>query len=152
MELIKANEEKKRSTFLFKDRYRKFWYNATPGWIQDHVTILERVFPSYVLGYGINYIDFKILNGINANTIEHTDDFCKKIYKFCLENIKQTSPYFHGDWVLSNMIVNEDEIFLCDWDNLGVYPLDDVYKKLESDLMSAFGERFERIKNDSASI
>jgi hypothetical protein len=31
---------------------------------------------------------------------------------------------------------------MCDWDNIGKYPMIDVYKKMNSDLKSAFGEKY----------
>ena len=49
---------------------------------------------------------------------------------------------FHGDWTLSNMIINKDKITMVDWDNLGIYPIDQVYKKMTADLKSAFGELY----------
>jgi len=43
---------------------------------------------------------------------------------------------------LSNIIINGDKMTMIDWDNLGSYPIDQVYKKLASDLKSAFGELY----------
>jgi tRNA A-37 threonylcarbamoyl transferase component Bud32 len=49
---------------------------------------------------------------------------------------------YHGDWTLSNIIINGDTMTMVDWDNLGSYPVDQVYKKLQSDLKSAFGDLY----------
>jgi hypothetical protein len=32
---------------------------------------------------------------------------------------------------------------MCDWDNLGKYPQEEVLEKMRSDLKSAFGDKFD---------
>lgn len=142
MVLVKENKEKYRSVFFDGEHYVKVWHTATPQWISDHVSILETLIPGYVIEHGENWIKFKTIQGVPASTLEHTDDFIKKVYEFCLEQIKNTLPYAHGDWVLSNIIVNQDTMFMVDWDNVGTYPEDEIYKKLHHDLKSAFGEKY----------
>ena len=117
MELIKENKEKHRATYFCGDRYRKVWTNTTSKWISDHVQLLKEHMPGYVLDFGSNWIEYNIIPGTPVNTIPHTDDFILRIHKFCLENIQQTKPYVHGDWVLSNMLIHDNVIRLCDWDN-----------------------------------
>jgi hypothetical protein len=152
MELIKDNKEKHRTTYFCGDRYRKVWANTTPEWISNHVQLLQEHMPGYVLDYGTNWIEYSIIPGTPVNTIPHTDDFILRIHKFCLENIQQTKPYVHGDWVLSNMLIHNNVIRLCDWDNFGIYPDEEVKQKLHSDLLSAFGERYLKVIYDSASV
>jgi hypothetical protein len=42
---------------------------------------------------------------------------------------------------------------MCDWDNVGQHPEDEVMAKLYSDLISAFGnEKFRKAINDTAGI
>ena len=92
-----------------------------------------------------------VLPGIRADKFEHTDEFIKKIYTYCLELNRLTSPYYHGDWVLSNMFVDGDTIRMCDWDNVGKHSINEVNEKLYSDLYSAFGDKFKEIY-DTATI
>ena len=153
MDLIKENKEKRRSMYQLPDRYRKVWHiNPDLGpfmeTLDEHLEILERVMPDYVIDYGSTtesiYIDFKIIPGVPANTFPHTKEFAEKIFNFCIENINQTSPYAHGDWVLSNILIDGDKMHIIDWDNVGIYDIKDVMEKLKSDLKSAFGENFNK--------
>ena len=153
MELVKENKAKGRKVYFCGDRYRKVWENKI-DWIYTHVKILNRVMPGFVIDYGNDYIDYKVIEGVTANTVEHTDKFINKIYNFCLENIKATKPWIHGDWVLSNIIIQSDDtMVMIDWDNIGIYREEEYLNKLHTDLISAFGEdNFKRAINDSASI
>ena len=153
MELVKENKAKGRKVYFCGDRYRKVWENKL-DWIYTHVKILNRVMPGFVIDYGNDYIDYKVIEGVTANTVEHTDKFINKIYNFCLENIKATKPWVHGDWVLSNIIIQSDDtMVMIDWDNIGIYREEEYLNKLHTDLISAFGEdNFKRAINDSASI
>jgi len=153
MILIRENKEKHRQVYFLKNRYRKYWFSKTPEWIKDHVKLLDTFFPGYILKHGDCWIDFKILDGITASTLPHTDEFILKIYNFCKNNIKETYPYAHGDWALSNIIINGSDIVMCDWDNLGIYANKEINDKLHDDLFSSFGEKFLKvIKNDTTSI
>ena len=154
MELIRENKEKQRAMYFCGDRYRKVWGNISPEWIYRHVKLLDRVVPGYVLGYGIDYIEYKIVEGTTANRSEHTDEFVKQVYKFCLENIRSTKPWVHGDWTLSNIVIQPDgNMIMIDWDNLGMYREEAYMNKLHSDLISAFGEeKFRKAINDTTSI
>lgn len=153
MELIKANKDKGRKVYFCGDRYKKVWEKKL-DWIYTHVKILNRVMPGFVIDYGNDYIDYKIIEGVTANTVKHTDEFINKVYNFCLENIKATKPWVHGDWVLSNIVIQPDgTMIMIDWDNVGVYQEETYLNKLHTDLISAFGEEnFKRAINDSASI
>jgi RIO-like serine/threonine protein kinase len=153
MELVKENKAKGRKVYFCGDRYRKVWENKI-DWIYTHVKILNRVMPGFVIDFGNDYIDYKVIEGVTANTVEHTDKFINKIYNFCLENIKATKPWVHGDWVLSNIIIQSDDtMVMIDWDNIGIYREEEYLNKLHTDLISAFGEdNFKRAINDSASI
>ena len=144
MELIRENKTKHRATFFCGDRYRKEWYNVSPVWISYHVQLLNKVVPGYVLDFGNNWIEYKIIPGVPANTFKHTPEFIDQIYKFCINNIKEISPYAHGDWSLSNIIIDGNTLAMCDWDNLGEYDSADVLQKLNSDLTNAFGAAFQQ--------
>lgn len=152
MELIKKNTEKHRAVYIGEGHYHKVWHGAPEGWTSKHAQLLEKFMPGYVIQYGPNWIDFEILEGTPASEMDHTDEFIKRVYKFCLDSIEYTAPYVHGDWTLSNIIVNGDKMQLCDWDNIGIYDKEEVMKKLDSDLESAFGERYRKVIYDTAVV
>lgn len=142
MEIIRENKEKQRTVYYCGDRYHKVWDNVMPVWINNHVQLLNQVVPGYVLSHGNNWIDFAIIPGTPVSQLPHTEELVTKVYKFCLENIQQTYPYAHGDWALSNMLIDNNDIRMCDWDNLGLYTREDITKKLHEDLVSSFGDLF----------
>lgn len=152
MILLKENKIKQRQVWKLDNCIQKRWYSRNIDWLEDHISILDNIFPNYVISYGkdINFVyaNFEILPGTVANVIPHTEDFVLQIYDFCIENIKSTYPYAHGDWVLSNMIVNDKNVIkMCDWDNIGIYSKEEILNKLHSDLSSAFGTIFNNIRN-----
>lgn len=156
MELLKENLIKKRSVYKADSFIRKYWHDKSIQWVKDHAIRVALLIPDYVIDVGEDctgaYMDMNIVSGVSANFFEHTDEFIKRIYKFCLENIEETKPYVHGDWTLSNMIIDGDRITMIDWDNVGVYSKAEIMKKLRSDMISQFGYRFLEVINDSASI
>ena len=122
MDLIKQNIEKKRAVYLKdSDTIRKFWYDKDSVWIQQHAEILNKVQPGYVKFVGENYIDFTRYLGQPASNLKHTPKFRDEVCKFCVNQINSTLPYAHGDWVLSNIIVDGDVMRMVDWDNVGIY-------------------------------
>lgn len=155
MVLIKENIEKGRSVYKDNNLIRKNYFNKDIVWLLDHMEIMDNIMPGYIVGGGTIlqgvYINMINLPGIRADKFIHTPEFIKKIYNFCLELNTKTYPYYHGDWVLSNMFIDEDVIYMCDWDNVGKHPSDQAMTKLYSDLYSAFGDQFKEIY-DSATI
>lgn len=149
MELIKENIEKKRKVYKLEDRYRKVWEGVHQDMMEEHVAVLNVVMEGWVIDCGVTtettWIDYHIVPGVPANTFEHTPEFIKKIYDFCVDSIKQTSPYVHYDWVLSNILIDGDNMYLVDWDNIGIRNPLEIHDKLESDLRSAFGEKFDEM-------
>jgi len=144
MDLIKQNTEKKRAVYLKdSDTIRKFWYDKDSVWMQQHAEILNKVQPGYVKFVGENYIDFTRYLGQPASKLKHTPEFCDEVCKFCVNQINSTLPYAHGDWVLSNIIVDGDVMHMVDWDNVGIYDKETIHTKLKADLQSAFGELFD---------
>jgi RIO-like serine/threonine protein kinase len=145
MKLIRENKQKQRTVYFCGDRYRKVWGNISPEWIYRHVKLLDRVVPNFVISYGNDYIEYNVIEGTTANVFEHTDEFIKKIYQFCLDNIRSTKPWVHGDWSLSNIIIQPDgNMVMIDWDNLGMYREEDYMNKLHNDLTNAFGKAFQQ--------
>jgi len=157
MVLIRENKQKQRKTFLLDNGcYKKVWYFKDEGWIVNHVSILNKLLPNYIRSFGADktsmWVILNPLPGVPVSTLPHTDQLIKDVYNFCLQNIKETKPYTHGDWVLSNILYNDGEMALCDWDNVNIYPKKNILIKLHSDLESGFGKRFKEIINDSTSI
>jgi RIO-like serine/threonine protein kinase len=152
MQLVRVNSKKGRSVFFDENCYIKIWEDIQPEWIIQHVELLNELVPGYVLSFGSNWISFKPVVGTPASEFEHTDLFIKQIYKFCLENINATKPYVHGDWCLSNIIINGNHMTMIDWDNVGTYPEQEYLKKLVDDLKSAFGDKFTRVINNDTTI
>ena len=142
MKLIRENKEKQRLVFLDGDRYVKVWGNRPTMWIHEHVQLLQTHVPGFVIDCGDNWISYNIIPGVPASEFPHTLDFVKRIHDFCIGQIKETHPWYHGDWTLSNMIINGNTITMVDWDNLGQYPEDEMQSKLNSDLKSAFGDLY----------
>jgi len=149
MELVKKNIEKGREVYKLEDRYRKVWNTVDPEALEDHLTLLNEVMEGWVIDAGTTkettWIDYRIVPGVPANTFPHTIEFVKRIYEFCLDSIDQTAPYVHYDWVLSNIMIDGDNTYLVDWDNVGLYNPKQIQEKLESDLRSAFGEKFDEM-------
>lgn len=139
MKLIRENIEKHRRVYYCGNRYHKVWDNKTPDWVESHVLLLNKVVPGYVLESGDCWIDYTIIPGTPVSHLLHTPDLMKQVYNFCLDNIQKTHPYAHGDWSLSNMLIDGDSIRMCDWDNLGIYPADEVHAKMRQDLLDGFG-------------
>ena len=119
------------------DFYRKVWHYKNMKWFNKHISLLETYNPGYVHSYGAGennmWITCKALPGKPASEFKHTVQFVIKVYKFCLEHIKKTKPYAHGDWVLSNIIVDGDTMRMCDWDSFGYMPKEEILKKLQED-------------------
>jgi RIO-like serine/threonine protein kinase len=148
MRLIKFTEERKREVWLLDDRYRKIWRYVKSDLLKRHVDLLNLVFPGYILNNGIDensmWVDYKIIEGVSANAIELTDENIERIYRFCINNLESTAPFYHGDWQLSNMIVNGDDITLIDWDNINTDTRDDMMIKMHFDLRESIGQRFDK--------
>ena len=150
MELIKSNLEKQRAVYkVDKTTIRKYWYNRTYEWANEHVGILNKVNPGYVKMLGGEaespWIEFNLIEGVNAQGFEHSFDWIKTVHNFCHTHYKQTAPYAHGDWVLSNIIVNDNKLYLVDWDNVAIAEPEDIYAKIYSDLKSAFGDAYDEM-------
>lgn len=146
MELIKKNNEKARDVYHFGDRILKRWFKKDSNWVYFHKVKLDFAYPNYVLEYGNTgeycWMTFRLLPGVPASTFEHTPEFIDKILEFVYNLNNTTHPYVHGDWVLSNILINDNNYYICDWDNIGIYSEYDINNKIYSDLHSAFGDRF----------
>lgn len=149
MELIKENIEKQRKVYKGNGFYRKEWSFENKEYYDEHIDIMEELRPGYILNSGCAngkmFVELKEVPGVPASKFEHTSEFIIKIYNYCLKNIEETQPYAHGDWVLSNIIIDGDKIEMVDWDNVSVYQPTVVLDKLHSDLRSAFGEKFDEV-------
>ena len=146
MILVKENKKKGRKVYALEDRFRKVWAVVNETKLKRQVTIMNRILPGYILDWGVEettqFIDVIKVPGITANKFEHTPEFIKKVHEFCLHNIKETYPYAHFDWVLSNILVDGDTMHMIDWDNVNRYTRAQSKHKLNSDLKKSFGEKY----------
>jgi aminoglycoside phosphotransferase len=156
MILVKDNKEKGRKVYELEDRFRKVWSTIDQEKLEQHVIIMNKILPGYVLNWGSGetdqFIDVKKIPGTTAEKLERTPEFVKKIHDFCLYNIKQTYPYAHFDWVLSNIMIDGDNMYMVDWDNVGIYTEKEIRIKLNSDLKNAFKEKYKAYKRKLKSI
>lgn len=142
MKLIRENKEKHRAVYFDGTNYVKVWKNKNPQWIKNHVDLLKVHVPDYVVDHGDNWISYKIVPGIMASTFSHTPEFINRIHNFCINQIEFMKPWCHGDWSLSNILIDGENIHMVDWDNLGQYPEEEVRAKLKKDLTAAFGDAY----------
>lgn len=151
MILIKENKQKRRLVYKLDDgTYKKVWLYKDLNWIEKHVKLLESMMPGYVKDYGFDdntmWIILKPIPGVPVSNLKHTDKLINDVYKFCIKDLESTWPYVHGDWVLSNILYDDGEFRLCDWDNFDTgYEKSIVLEKLHNDLKSGFGERFDKV-------
>ena len=136
-----------RKIFKYKTHYRKIidhqnyrFGKGVRGFgggmtVHEHVKLVNKFFPGYILDYKVfdNYmwIDYKIIKGIPASEIyPKTPEFIKKVYRFCINNMRETAPYYHYDMHLGNIMVDGDNLKLIDWDSLDIYTEQEVFKKI----------------------
>lgn len=157
MDLIKENKAMFRSVYFDGEFYYKSWDFSDAAWLVAHVELLNKYAAGLVNSYSYSNdhmsIKMNIVEGKLANTFEHTQEFFDRIYSACIKDLERTSPYAHGDWVLSNMIITpDDKVVFIDWDNINLFPRKGAMVKMHLDLQSAFGNKFERFLNDTTSI
>ena len=143
MDILKQNKAKHRAVYKMSDCVRKIWYYVDTDWLENHVKTLNEIVPGYILSHGSDdgymWIDIQRIAGISANQLPATLENIERVYRFCLEGISNTWPYVHGDWAPSNIIVDGDCMTMCDWDNVGQYPEDEVSEKLGLDMFECYG-------------
>lgn len=147
MMLVKKNEKKGREVYKINNLYLKKYYLKDERWLKSHVNKLTKVVPDYLLDYGVEpeyvWIKVKELSGKPAGEFDRTDEFVKLIVEFCQNNYRETYPYAHGDWAISNILIDGDKIHMCDWDGLSIYPEEWVYQKMYNSLLKPFGHRID---------
>lgn len=148
MLLIKSDIPRKREVWLLNDRYRKIWRYSRPDLLFRHVKLINLAFPGFIIDHGHDkqnmWVDYRIIEGIRADRILLDDEKILKIYNFCLENIRETAPFYHGDWNLSNIIVNDGNLTLIDWDTINTDTEDEMMIKMHFDLRSSIGPKFDK--------
>jgi hypothetical protein len=157
MVLIKETKSKFREVWYDGEYYYKKWNFVDISWLEVHVSLLDKYAKGLVAGYNFKNDSMTIkmnpVEGTLASKFDHTQDFFNKIYFACIKDLDRTSPYAHGDWALSNMIITpKDEVIFIDWDNINLFPRKGAMIKMHLDLKSAFGDNFERYLNDTTSV
>lgn len=149
MDLLKRNMEKKREVYTTENSVFKYWYNRDSNWMREHSQILDRIYPGYLLDCGFTahycWAEYKKLPGKTAHEVEHTDALIHDLITFCLNQNKELAPYSHGDWVLSNILVDGDDFYICDWDVAGLYDTSYILSKIYNDLYNTLGSRIDKI-------
>tara|TARA_B100001094_G_C17600026_1_gene516079 strand:+ start:43 stop:546 length:504 start_codon:yes stop_codon:yes gene_type:complete len=160
-EIMSVKRGREKRVYKSKTYYRKYWNYSdnifgTGMSIKEHVEIVNKLFPGYILRYKVSnesmWIDYKIVSGIpasNKTMFPRTKEFIKKIYNFCIENMKETAPYFHNDWALHNILIDGDNLQLIDWDTCGIYPEQEVKKGFEKQIKKRMKKISQMVKENN---
>ena len=155
MQLLRAKVSKGRYTYKLKNCIRKVyyltdgfaWHQTTGLYAQNlpqYLDIMKKVFPDYLLQHGhfsenAYFFDYKILPGKSIQPYEHTTEFVKSYRQFCIDSIKETAPYSHGDWTPDNILDYQGKWTLIDWDNVGLRSITETQHTLNKNLKKIFG-------------
>lgn len=152
--LLRAKVSKGRYTFKLKNCIRKVYYRT--DWLEWHqiiekytgnvlqyVDVMEKVFPGYLIQHGYfsknaYFFDYKILPGKSIASYEHTTEFVERFRQFCIDSIKETSPYSHGDWTPDNVLDYQGKWTLIDWDCVGLRSTTETQHQLNKNLKKVF--------------
>lgn|GEM_PF-3091181 len=125
--IYQENTKHNRKIIRLEDRYRKIWYGDNPQEklgtknLNEHVRLLNKFMPGYVLDYGLSdevmVIDYKILPGKRLGDIGYDDEQKENIYDYCSSHIVSTWPYAYFEWNPWNILIDGDSLYLIDWDN-----------------------------------
>ena len=112
--------------------------------LQEFVNIMNEVMPGYILQHGKHdqdayFFELKILPGTNLSKYPHTKEFKKRVRDFCVESIKKTFPYSHGDWHPDNILDHNGQWTLVDWDWVGKRSLLETQQIINQRLKAIFG-------------
>jgi len=147
---VKSNlhtHEPRRKVFKLKDRYRKEWpagekFYFAGNTLDQHILLLDKFMPGYVLDYGFTkngfFIDYKILPGIPLELCNY-QAIKEDVINICIEHLKTTWPYAHYDWSKSNILVDHDSVHLIDWDNIQDYSKDFTLETMINRLIKKIG-------------
>ena len=146
--LIKRKPSKQTEVWEFEDFFRKKWMFKDEAWLAEHIKMLKEIGPvGYLKGHGADdntmWIDTFKIKGQLATTFPQSPEFIEKVTDYCLEHYNKTKPYAHFDWELSNMIIDNDNITLLDWDNCAIYPEGQIIDKMDADFKKAFADKFD---------
>ena len=144
IKIKKISRSRERRVYKYKTHYRKHWNFASNKFatrlpIKEHVEMVNKLVPGYILGYKVlkkcMWIDYNIVPGIPASDMTvfpRTPEFITKVYNFCIDNIRETAPYAHYDWSLDNIIIDGDNLQLIDWDLCAIYTDQEIKERFES--------------------
>jgi|TARA_B100001094_G_scaffold312677_1_gene349584 hypothetical protein len=148
MEFVQKNKKRKIEVYKGDGFYLKKFFKRNEQWLETHVENLQNAYPNYLLDYGAEsdhvWTKVKQLPGKEAWQFEQTEEFIKKIVEFCKANYKKTYPYAHTDWGLSNILIDGDNIYLCDWDGVAIYPKQWTMQTMYATLVKDMGIRVKK--------
>ena len=134
-----------RTVHNYKTHYRKHWNYTDPEWFYTHLEIVNKFRPGFVINSRLTkkamWIDYKVIPGQKASHPDFVRDeqFISRIYDFVISNIKETYPYCHGDWALGNIIIDDNNLELVDWDNCCVQTDDTIIILFDEAMAKNFG-------------
>ena len=148
MEFVQRNRKKHLEVYKGDGFYLKKFFKRDNQWLETHIENLQNAYPNYLLDFGVEsdhvWTTFKELPGIEAWNFEQTDEFIKKIVEFCKAHYKKTYPYAHLDVGLSNILVDGDDLYFCDWDSVAIYPKQFVMQRMYAILLKDMGIKVKR--------
>lgn len=144
-----------RTVHNYKTHYRKHWNYTDPEWFYPHLEIVNKLRPEFVINARLTkkamWIDYKVIPGRKANDPDFVrdDQFISRIYDFVISNIKETYPYAHCDWALGNIIIDDTNIELVDWDNCCVQKDEQIIRFFDEAMVKNFGPSHANFKKSN---
>tara|TARA_X000001036_G_scaffold204190_1_gene191880 strand:+ start:155 stop:733 length:579 start_codon:yes stop_codon:yes gene_type:complete len=134
-----------RTVHNYKTHYRKHWNYTDPEWFYPHIEMLNKLRPGFVINARLTkkgmWIDYKVIPGQKASDPDFVRDeqFISRIYDFVISNIKETYPYAHCDWALGNIIIDDTNIELIDWDCCRIQKHEHIIRIFDESMVKNFG-------------
>jgi len=93
--------------------YIKHFHYLNQDWYTDHVKIVNKYFPGYILNNKFNTaknrmeFKYKAIEGqtFNDARYSYTYEQINSVFEYCIRDIERTWPYKLNDWALSNIII-----------------------------------------------
>ena len=127
-------------------------------WYKEHCRLMDKYYPGFILSRSCSgnriILEYKEIEG---NRICGDEDWeptepidwsyrrIHKLYRWILSEVDKTWPYTHGDWALTNILVQSNgEFKMVDFDtfsNTSLPTMDHVINQIHTDLIKGFGKR-----------